>query len=522
MGSRVALAATGTFAGLLLLASLLFPLFLVPDEAFHADLVWLAQHPSRWVETGWPTVGERSLGPEITSARRTWQTRTRGRTLEAAPPPRKERARLDELADGPADRRLNRMAQHPPLYYLVTAAVAAPLEAVSQPPVGFDQEIWLYRIASLLLLVPLPWLAYDVSRRIHPSESSAATSAILMLGIPGLTLRNGPMINNDDLLVILSSVTIVLAVRIVQGSTRIRTAFFVGAVAGLAALTKAFGVLLAPTIVVAYLVAASRGDVSHRGRWLFARIAAAGVTMVLAGGWWWVRNLIVIGTVRPHFVADASTPVKLEGGWDQLLVEALESNWITFWGGDFVFNSTLHLVPIVMVLGAMFVGVLAAVVSRDRRDQWALLVGLSVVVVLMGALYVRLGVVFERHGILGAVQGRYLYGGIVGFVVATGIGWAALAGKLERWLPSLVLAAVVVVNVLGIRSILRYWGEPGDDLQARWEIIRAWVPVDPAMVLVLVALTCVGVAAMAVQVATLASRSGAQAADSTAGPTSPS
>ena len=171
------------------------------------------------------------------------------------------------------------MTQHPPLYYLVAAAVTR-VVTIPNSFWSWDRELYLIRLLSVLFLAPLALLASEGVLALKLSRPAGAIAAGFTLLIPQKSFM-GAVVNNDSLTILLAAAVVVAGLRYLAGGSA-RNAW-VGAGTGAAlALTKATGAVAVAwvALVIAYAAyerwkrgegadAASRaraGGVAPRGR----------------------------------------------------------------------------------------------------------------------------------------------------------------------------------------------------------------------------------------------------------------
>jgi len=258
----VVLAATLAFGLLGAVWSVVAPLGEAPDEPAHLALVLhLADgHP-------YPAYDGLTNQSAIIRLCRTYAAATRAcpRAGEPVTPTSMRRHPKEEAPDkaarpawddeGGADSvgQLNQMPQHPPLYYQSMAMILRVERAIGGGPMSTDRELALLRLVNAAMLAPLPLLAWWAARRFRLSDAVAVTAAVSVFAVPMLT-HIGSTLNNDNLLTLLAAVGAALLAGVLRGDRSLRTAVAVGAVTGLALLAKAFGIVLVPAIVVAYLL----------------------------------------------------------------------------------------------------------------------------------------------------------------------------------------------------------------------------------------------------------------------------
>lgn len=467
---------TALFALLLVAYSLIFPAYRGPDEPQHVDLSLFVRE-----RLAYPDVGDRFLAGSVEESMRVVRFGRDSRHLtEEAAPPRDERPPLDDVEETGGGR-INQMPQHPPLYYggmavgTATVDTLIPGDVTTRP---FDRTVAMMRVLNALLIVPIPILAFLVVRRLGGSADAGVAAALVPVGIPQL-LHIGSAVNNDNLLSLLFGVLTVLVVGVARGRTSTWVALGVGGLAGAALLTKGFAFVAPFWIGAAYLVAGWR-----TGQWRRAgvNLAVAMGTLLAVGGWWWIRNAVVFGTVQPgvRLLPDAPPSFEPEALWWLRRFGA----WIVerFWGWFGWFDVRMPLAAIVAGAVVVGVGVLAALVMRRRLRADIVLLLVPMVGI---ALIVAFGAYqsYARTGLTPAIQGRYLFPGVVGLAAGAGLGLSALTGTGRRWLPPALLGGGAAMHLVALRAVMPvYWGPTapasvGDRLGA----MLAWSPWPAAL-----------------------------------------
>lgn len=506
-------AVTALHVASLLLGSVFQPLFRVPDERFHADMILAVSR-----EAGWPPPRGRVIGPEIAIASRLLLIRgpltasnaiprvasTRdddNEVCQAFPPPTcLFRPELSDFSDWDVVGNVNRMTQHPPLYYVTVATFVQGVQTLLPPAsdLTFDQELWLFRLVSLLMVAPLPLLTYLLAREIFKDRAIQYGATALAVFIPGLHLRNGAMINNDNLLLLLGGLFLVALMRIAKGDTSARLAVMAGALLGLALLTKGFALFLVPTLAVAYIL----GYVGQhrRGRTVGSGLLSMSVAGVI-GGWWWLRNLFLYGRVQPG----AGVQVDPAGPTFQPDVlfwfrEAAVTFISTFFGGDTFRGPAAEPLLFWTLVTFFAVGLTAAVVlARDmRRHHWLIL--LPVILLAVGLMFNSYGF-YTRTGIVRGEHGRYFYFLLPGLLALLASGHVFASNRLRlfegrtnlgRFVPpAFLLSAIALQTYSAFRKIQLEWGPPDAALSVRWDALVAWSPLPEPWVPIFLALTVV-------------------------------
>lgn len=455
---RLVWAITALHISLMAMASVIYPTFMGYDEAWHVDMVWSYYHGD-----GLYGPGERHMdrGVAIANSKVPFPTRTAG-YAQVPIDPRGDRPSLDALDDG--DRtpspRPNQMVQHPPLYYLTEAVL---LRAVPwSGSLGYDQQVWLMRLFSILMVAPVPLLAWATARRLVGDGSVALTASALTVTLPGLS-RVGGSVNNDNLLILLVAGLMLMLARVTTGDLSRRTGLVVGTLTALALLTKGLALALPVPVALAYGVAWLRHGRRAAAPLVLAALVAAG------GAWWWVRNLVLYGAVQPAGVGPDFFAQELGQPNPGGTITAFTTGFFhrlsaRFWGGFGIFDypNLPHWVGyawLVTVALAMAGGVCFGIGASWGR--------LAAAVFALPAV-AFLGIIFYgsydnyrfNMRIWAGIQGRYLYPTLTGIAVLAALCAARLARRHARLLPLAVLAAGLLTQAWAFRLLLDNWWAP--------------------------------------------------------------
>lgn len=494
---RVVLATTAALGALLVFGALVFPPMHVSDERFHLDMVVSVLEGG-----GWPDPGARNLsdGVEI-GARLLRETPLNagealpGRAVHDAddeppcsglPMPQCTRAptlqELDETYD--VDGPINSATQHPPLYYASVAGITTVLTSIVPFPgaIAFDELALLMRLVSLTFLLPLPLLVFLVAREVT-SQRVARVAVLVPLTLPALLYRVGPSINNDGLLITLTSAVMLLTLRLARRGLARREQYALGVVLGLALLTKGLAITLPLGVVIGAAVAHRRLRLPlSQTVGMVTRVA---LTSFVAGGWWWIRNLVVLGELQPRvqrIIRSDRQPVSELPTWAGQWIESFTRSFV----GDWFVLPDLR--PgwawVVVAMG----GVLLLVGLWRWPDRPALA---AVGVPALGTVLLVVGIsasVFLASGLAKATQGRYGLSAMPIIATGVGLGLVTLLRSRDRFAPIITLAVALALQAAATLGLLeRYWGERGTALAAGWDAVLAWSPfTGGAVVLALV------------------------------------
>lgn len=501
---------TGLHVAIMATYTLLYLPYTNPDEPLHHDMA------AAWFDgEGVIDPGERQLDPGIDGGFAiTLDAYVKRPFTDDSVEPRGDRPSLDELAAGreTAYPYPNQMTQHPPLYYGLLAGVL--LVVPGEESWAWDQVVGLLRLTNVVLLAPLPLLAWAAVRPVTRSAAVAVAASTVPLLVPGLS-RVGAAINNDNLLTLLGSSLIVLLVRVCLGDVRLKLGVLVGAITGMALLTKGLALAFPPVVLCAYVI----GWWRQRGSFPWVATLGAQAVAFAVGGWWWVRNVVRFDALQPVGVGpEALAEIRGPRTPDSVPRDLFEfvdgffgeiSRRIVAWLGLLeppLFPYWLA----ALIMGIVGVGVVVCV-ARRKRSPAPLGVTLVAILPTLGILAI------VAYGVYGSYrwnlqfngsQGRYLYPGIVGISLVTAAGWSAVAARARRWLPlAFVLLAGLAHGMAAKVIVATFWLPPrtdgtriddGDvalDTIARWSPWPSFVTAIP-MLAVLVLAVSVAVAAI--------------------------
>jgi 4-amino-4-deoxy-L-arabinose transferase-like glycosyltransferase len=505
IGSPFAWATTLLFVGVMVLWTIVTPAFRSADEPQHVNSVL------RLVEGGgWPAPAHALMSPEVLRAKTLsgfsaedgqrsswgWETMVPGVRPDIAegdliyfapyslqqPTPPDERLPFSELTltqDVDLSRYLDQMTQHPPLYYGVEAAV---VHVAGADEWRFDRALALMRWVSVALVAPLPLFAWSVAVRLTGRRRIGDVASALPLAVPQLAAFGGS-VNNDALVFGLGGLLVVLMARLLTGDGSWRTSTSIGLVLGLALLTKGTLLIAIPVVGVAVLVAGRR-TLSWRWPQLLVRLGAVWGVAFAVGGWWWALNWVRYGTVQPSgWNAEYAADLVVEGPRDSVVEFAVPfaARVATSFWGKFGWLELALPAPLVLALTVLLLGcVLLAFRRQEAGHRGSLIVLLSVSALMLVLLFQQLYATHLSNGQYGGMQGRYLFGGLVGLLAAAAIGIGTLVrpgGRAERWLPVEVLVLTGGVALYGLWFGFRgYYLEIGWSAGAAWQRMVDWSP----------------------------------------------
>ena len=169
----------------------------------------------------------------------------------------------------------------------------------------------------------LPLLVLGTARALGLDAATTRLSVILLLFIPQLVHLTG-LVNNDNLMILAGAMVTFLLARVLGGDGSLRTAISSVLPSVSRPPAKGFALILLPITVAVYAHVGLRrhrlSQFTRHGLWV-------GGIALLAGGWWWVRNIWLYGSLQPRYLA---SPVETPGPAESL------GRWVRAFGIRFV------------------------------------------------------------------------------------------------------------------------------------------------------------------------------------------
>lgn len=391
------------------------------------------------------------------------------------------------------------MVQHPPGPYAFSAIVVG---LAGGGDLRWDHASLLMRLISAAFLAAAVPFVIGTVRRIAGSPVAGLVAGTSLLTIPFLATVGG-FVTNDTALIATSSAALYFSVLALKVPDSVRYALpLAGAALGVALLSKGLALLLIPVVGVLATAASWR-----LGRSLMRRLMWPALTMLIAfviGGWWWLRNLVVLGVIQPsqYGTRTARDPSELDYDFGFFFVAFWRRFNRLFWGRgareDVAYPTELVDVAGTVVLVAI---VLVLVYSRHRLLLLAVLAYpfLIIATTLTNAhgIYTDLGI--PDRG----VQGRYVFAGIAAYAAVWGLGWQLLHDRSPRiagWgAPATLLPAGIITAAGALWVAQRAHEESSLGGAARAATELAGVPVGVIVALSLGWLACAVVAVVLIR-----------------------
>ncbi len=357
----------------------------------------------------------------------------------------------------------------PPLYYVL----AAPFLVFGEHGV---------RLFSILCGVGGLLLIYRGGRMLFPADPVVALVAVGMAALTPTHIAITSTINNDVLLELCFSASLVLLIGALQNGFSRRSAMWLGLSIGAAILTKATGLLLLPVFGAAVLLMWRSGSAPkeplHNSGKTKELLRNSGITLVmvlLLCGWWFARNQALYGELIPLrlFAADfghtvqAAPMVERLGGWGAYYLQAGLWTFFSFWA---VYGSArnaeelraleqgkqvLFLEPRIYLLLGMVC--LCAVIGLGRLHLQRRTLFTRVQIECLWLLFLTMALVGLAYGVFISkyfqMQGRYMFPAMLPLSLVFGLGFRGLFP--ERWKNPASALLLVLLGVIAA-AFMRY------------------------------------------------------------------
>lgn len=237
-------------------------------------------------------------------------------------------ARTGELPyqDPDVETRWHQEGSQPPLYYMLTALLIAPLnrgdleedqfynpyakigiglasdnqnmivhdaEAEAFPWHGSTLAVMLIRLFSILLGTGTVWLIFAAARLAIPNHPQLALLAMALTVFNPMLLFITASVNNDNLVIFLGTLSLVLMLSLWRNGWDWRRITMLAIILGFASLTKLSGLTFAPVAGLVILWVHQREKRPILDLLIAASICA--FAMIIIAGWWYVRNIDLYG-----------------------------------------------------------------------------------------------------------------------------------------------------------------------------------------------------------------------------------
>ncbi len=311
---------------------------------------------------------------------------------------------------------------------------------------GTVLAVHLIRLLSIAWGVGTLLSANAIFRLLWPENSFRRLIALGILALWPQFLFFSGMVNNDNLLTFLVTLSLYLVLRQQRDGPTYRSAIVLGLALGAALLAKGSAVLLALPTGVAMLW--------DRRAWRFIPVTLA--VVIVVAGWWYVRNIILYGELSGlATMVEISDGYFVPGGAVDLRagLPRMAEVYATFWAR--VGNNVRYMPGFVLrVFDALVILTVAGLLLRlalavSGKSPWpdplqrkqAAVIGVLLIAWLIESL-------IAASWMLWGDQGRYLLPSIAGWGILIGLG-------IEAWIPR--SRRLLVGAAYGVALLLSAW-----------------------------------------------------------------
>lgn len=322
--------------------------------------------------------------------------------------------------------------------------VHTPAEAF--PYKGGFLALHLLRLLSVLMGAGTVLCTYLLAKWILPDRRSLALGAAALNAFVPQFLFVSAVVNNDSLVILLSSIALLVMARVLLGSPSWRLHLLLGLLLGLAALAKTSALALLPLAGALFLYRVFR----ERGAPpILKGLLALGIFLAVAG-WWYLRNWALYGdplawglwrSMRQPLLREAPLAFRdlWEGGW-----QFSKSFWGMFGWLSIEMHPWVYLLLLLVALLSLaglvhFLLEQTRLSSPERRTILGLAFSLLAVGSYLGAL-----LPYAATFNLSAFQGRYL------FPALPALAFLLIFGLTQLARPAYLLAFPSLAGVMAL------------------------------------------------------------------------
>ena len=321
----------------------------------------------------------------------------------------------------------------------------------SFPYRGTTLAVHIIRFLSLLMGAATVFLTYLISLELFPSRQSLAIGAAAINAFNPMFIFISGSVCNDNLVVPLSSLALLLLLRLMKAPPSRRMLIALGSIIGLAAITKisALGLVPLTFLALGYLAFQQRSWSSF----LKGGLLVSAPILILAS-WWYARNWVLYGDPLGLGIMVAIAGPRLrEPSLAQLLGE-FQGFRMAYWGvfGGFNILADRWVYALFDILGLLaLAGLIIATIKGLMRRSWErtpslLLLGLWVVMLLIGLV--------RWTQMTKASSGRLLFPGISALSFFLALGLERLVG--QRYRRYLLGSLIVLMLFIALSCPFRY------------------------------------------------------------------
>jgi len=326
-------------------------------------------------------------------------------------------------------------------------------------PYQDDWLAWhLVRLLSVVMGAVTVWATWQIAATIFPEGHYIALGAAAFVAfLPEFVFLSGA-VNNDNLIIMLSALSVLQILRTMQRPVRLREAVWLGVLFGMALLTKLSGAVLWVFGAGAFFwIARQEGEWKNVAR---ALVICFAVALVLAAPWL-IYNIhkngdpfawslyLKVGTIR-------QTPITL-ADWTGIAQGVFTSFWGRFGGALQIHMANVVYAAFGAVASLALLGWLGY--ARDAR-RGELATGVRTIFIACVAMTLLISAAYVSWAVndRGAGQVRQLFPAVPLVAIFLASGWARLFASRQNWALlgwSVGFAAWSVIVLIYVSSLYR-------------------------------------------------------------------
>ncbi len=312
---------------------------------------------------------------------------------------------------------------------------------------GTALAVHVVRFFSVMLGLGTTLCTYALARLLFPGQPALAAGAMAINAFIPMFVFISASVNNDNLVVVLSSLSLVLLVRAIQRGPAPQRLLGLGAAIGLACLSKLSALGLLPLACLGLaLVVPGRGRIDRRAivRWV-GQCALVIVAAAAIAGWWYVRNWQLYDDPL-----GMSTMVAVAGGRPPLatlsdLLGEFQGFRYSFWGVLGGFNILLRPAWVYVLLDLVSAGALIGLAAwawrawrkRTPALPWRELLLLAAWIVIEAVALLR------WTSMTLASQGRLMFAALAPICLFLALGLMGLLAPRRQWAAAWVIGGLL-------------------------------------------------------------------------------
>ncbi|MGE5617893.1 MAG: ArnT family glycosyltransferase [Sphingomonadaceae bacterium] len=349
-------------------------------------------------------------------------------------------------------------SHQPPAFYLMASPI---YNAAARLPL--EERVPALRMLSVVLSGMTVVVAFLVVRAIFPDETSVQLAVAGFVAFLPMRSSVAGSISNDALSEMVAALLLLAMVHVLRTGFQRRHALLVGALLGVALLTKMTVYGYVPLALLVALVASGKG---RSGSSRLRLLGLATLVALLIGGWWFVRNGLLYGPTDIFGLQRHGQVVVDQPRFERLDRETLDyfasTLFQSFWGQfgwmgiliDQRIYTALKLVSAAAGFGFLLfllrVSLGKSALTSHQRGSLALM-GLALAVVATQVALYNLSFIQP--------QGRYLYPALLPIALFFVLGLRELMAPIhERLLLALAVVSLALLNAVCLtRYVIPYF-----------------------------------------------------------------